>query len=67
MDVFGPVSLRGDDMSLFRDSEINMRMENIGEWCSLGDSAYRNRSRFHSYGMDADFNGKMNSVHSANS
>ena len=27
MDIFGPVC---NDMALFRDSEINMRMENIG-------------------------------------
>ena len=26
IDVFGPVPLRGNDMSLFRDSNINQRM-----------------------------------------
>ena len=49
-------------MSLFRDSRINERMENLGEWCIFGDSAYRHHSRTHSYGVDGDFNGKMKSV-----
>ena len=62
MDVYGPVPLRGNDMSLFRDSRINERMENLGEWCIFGDSAYRHHSRTHSYGVDGDFNGKMKSV-----
>ena len=34
----------------------------IWEWCLFGDSAYRHHSRTHSYGVDADFNGKMKSV-----
>ena len=62
MDVYGPVPLRGNDMSLFRDSRIYERMENLGDWCLFGDSAYRHHSRTHSYGVDADFNGKMKSV-----
>jgi hypothetical protein len=50
-------------MSLFRDSNINERMENLDdEWYIFGDSAYRNHSRTHSYGTDADFNQKMKSV-----
>jgi len=41
MDVFGPVPLRGNEMSLIRDSRINERVENLGERCVFGDSVYR--------------------------
>ena len=44
MDVFGPIPLRGNDMSLFLHSRINESMENLGEWCIFGDSAYRHKS-----------------------
>ena len=40
-----------------------MRIENIVDWCLFGDSAYRNHSRVRLYGMDANFNGNMKSVH----
>ena len=50
-------------MSLLGDSIINERMENLGEWCLFGDSVYRHHSRTRSYRVDADFNGKMESVH----
>ena len=39
-----------------------MRMENMGNFCLFGDSASRDHSRVHSYGMDADFNGNLKSV-----
>ena len=48
-------------MSLFRESRINERMDNLGEWCLFGDSSYRHHSRNHSYGVGADFNEKMKS------
>ena len=41
MDVFGPVPLRGNEMSLFPDSRINERMESLGGWCIFGDSVSR--------------------------
>ena len=51
MDVYSPVPFRGNDMSLFRDSKIKERMENLGESSLFGDSAYRHHSRTHSYGI----------------
>ena len=64
IDVFGPVPLRGNDMSLFRDSNINQRMAELGEYKIFGDSAYRggNHSHCASYGTDAEFNSRMKSV-----
>ena len=62
MDVYCPVPSRGNDMSLFRDSRINERMEKLGEWCLFGDSAYRHHSETHSYAAYTDFNGKTKSV-----
>ena len=52
IDVFGPVPLRGNDMSLFRDSNTNQRMAELGENKIFGDSAYRggNHSHCASYG-----------------
>ena len=41
IDVFGPVPLRGNDMSLFRDSNINQRMAELIEYEIFGDSSYR--------------------------
>ena len=64
IDVFGPVPLRGNDMSLFRESNINQRMAEFGEYKIFGDSAYRggNHSHCSSYGQDAGFNSQMKSV-----
>ena len=64
IDVFGPVLLRSNDMSLFRDSNINQRMAELGEYKIFGDSAYRggNHSHCASYGTDAVFNARMKSV-----
>ena len=64
IDVFGPVPLRGNDMSLFRESNINQRMAEFGEYKIFGDSAYRggNHSHCASYGQDAGFNSQMKSV-----
>jgi len=62
MDVYGPVPLRVNDMSLFRDSRINERMEKLGKWCIIGDLAYRHHPRTHSNGIDANFNSKMKNV-----
>ena len=44
------------------ETQESMSMENLGEWCLFGDSAYRHDSRTHSYGVDGEFNGKMKSV-----
>ena len=51
-------------MSLFRDSNINQRMSDLGEWKIFGDSAYRGGIHSHvmSYGEDGEFNAKMKSV-----
>jgi hypothetical protein len=64
MDVYGPVPLRGNDMSLFRDSNINQRMSELGELKIFGDSAYRggNHSHCMTYGEDPEFNARMKSV-----
>jgi len=39
IDVFGPVPLRGNDMSLFRESNINQRMGKFGEYKIFGNLA----------------------------
>ena len=46
IDVFGPVPLRGNDMSLFRDLNINQRMSEFGEYKIFGDSAYRGGNHY---------------------
>ena len=64
IDVFGPVPLRGNDTNLFRDSNINQRMAELGEHKIFGDSAYRGGNHSHCayYGTDAVFNSRMKSV-----
>ena len=51
-------------MSLVRDSNINQRMAELGEYKIFGDSAYRggNHSHCASYGTDPVFNSRMKSV-----
>jgi hypothetical protein len=67
MDMFGPTSLRRNDMHLYRLSNINNRIhaenERVSnnceyEYCGFGDSAYRGDSNFRSYLLadnNADF------------
>ena len=51
-------------MSLFRDSNINQRIVELGEHKIFSDSAHRggNHSHCASYGTDAVFNSRMKSV-----
>lgn len=64
MDIYGPTSLRRNDLTLFRESNINTRMRNLGngEYVLFGDSAYRAQSNTKSYGEDEAINRKMKSV-----
>ena len=41
IDIYGPSSLRRNDLRLFRASNINDRMRNAGNWIVFGDSAYK--------------------------
>jgi hypothetical protein len=61
MDIFGPYSLRRNDLYLFRESDINARMANTG-WHLFGDSAYHDHSNVTSYGNDQMFNRAMKKV-----
>jgi hypothetical protein len=63
IDIFGPTSLRRNDLRLFRESNINERMRNAGNWIVFGDSAYKDHSNCKSYrpGENA-FNHAMKSV-----
>ena len=45
IDIHGPCSLRRNDLQLFRESNINERMRNAGDWIIFGDSAYKNLNR----------------------
>ena len=63
IDVYGPTSLRRNDLRLFRESNINERMRNAGNWCIFGDSAYKEHSNCHSYRPgNREFNRAMKSV-----
>ena len=65
IDVFRPVPRRGNDMSLFWDSNINHRIEEIGEYDRyLVIQTYHRGNRLHcaSYGPDSGFNSQMKSV-----
>jgi hypothetical protein len=62
MDIYGPTSNRRNDLRLFRESNINQRMHNLGtgQWLLFGDSAYKDHSNCKSYRPgDRDFNRVM--------
>jgi hypothetical protein len=63
-DIYGPTSLRRNDLFLFRESNINDRIRRLGRnWVIFGDSAYKDQSNCHSYREgDAAFNHAMKSV-----
>ena len=42
MDVFGPFPLRYNDMSLFRDSNINQSMAEVGDYKIFGEDIAEN-------------------------
>ena len=48
IDVFELVSLRGNNMILYLDSNINQRVAELGEYKIFGDLAYRGRNHSHS-------------------
>jgi hypothetical protein len=63
IDIHGPCSLRRNDLRLFRESNINERMRNAGDWIIFGDSAYKDHSNCKSYRSgDNEFNHAMKSV-----
>ena len=63
IDIHGPCSLRRNDLRLFRESNINERMRNAGDWIIFGDSAYKDHSNCKSYRSgDREFNHAMKSV-----
>ena len=60
MDTYGPVSLRRNDLTLFRDS--NERLGNLRNWYIIGDSAYQTAGRCASYNNNQIFNRAMKST-----
>ena len=49
MDIYGPVLLWRNDLTLFRDSNINERLRSLGHWYIFRDSAYQTAGRCASY------------------
>jgi hypothetical protein len=65
IDIYGPTSLRRNDLRLFRESNIDICLRSLrtGDWILFGDSAYKDYSNSHSYrDGDNDFNRAMRSV-----
>ena len=59
VDLFGPTSLRRNDLTLLRLSNINERMAELqrgeeDQYMTFGDSAYKRRSHLTSYYADID-------------